>query len=166
MSFPKALQFYGSSYLLTAACLCSWVLIPIFFFFFFLSHNPASGLLPWQGGPLCRYPWLTVKYTNCPKYPLFPSPSLRHNSPSNMGLSHGVLLSPVGFAPLCHHLWHHSSIKSISRSFPLSSITKSLHRHVWSICFQVLHLLPHFSPCMHPNAAWVPVSVTPAPQWQ
>lgn len=122
--------------------------------------------MPWQGGRLCRYPWLVFKYIYGPPYPLSPFACLCEVYSSYMGLSCGVLCTPVFFAHLCHHLRHHSSIKSITCSFPLSSIVVSLHHYFWSICFQVLHLLPHFSPCMHLNATWVSVSVVPALQWQ
>ena len=133
------------------------------FFFFFKSHNPASSLMPWRGGPLCRNPWLAIKvHLTFTHYLHFPSLC----PVSHMGFSQGMAFRPVVFTPLYHHLWYHSSMRSISCSFPSSPVTVSFHRHFWSICFQVLHLLPHFSPCMHPNAAWVLVSVSPTPQRQ
>ena len=124
-----------------------------FFFFFFSSRNPASGLLPWQGGPLCRYPWLVLLITFIRRLTqallslALPLPSCHHRS-----FFYGLLCSPLVSLPLCHQLWHHSSIRSISCSLLSQSITVSLHRHFWPICIQVLHLLLHLSPWIHRKA--------------
>lgn len=43
--------------------------VSLFFFFFFQSRNPAPGLLPWQGGPLCRCPGLHTSYRTSFSWP-------------------------------------------------------------------------------------------------
>lgn len=120
----------------THCCKCSWIWWTLkqgshawwswVFFFFFWSHNPASGLLPWQGGP-----FVPVVYYVHIRIP--PSTNLRlcfaailfHLSSSYLYSS----LSP------CHHFWHHSSMRSISCSFPSSPLSTLFHLHFWFICF-------------------------------